>query len=486
MNWLRRSINVVFCVVLCGVLYADQPHTVFIPRSLSSSALYTDGFSFLARSDTQYNRALLLGHTIVYQDSYNGSKCAPFFFGGDKKSIVVDESEEGDLNSHWFHIESAEDCLYKSTISIAPQRSTMGVCIRAQYFLDQCLKGLWVGVALPVMKVTHTLNPFEDKRATTLVSADSQFGSVVRALDWDNWRAGKWSSQEQSTTGIDDVVAQLGIDINGPMGSQQQLALELVVPVGERSTGQYLFEPLIGMQGSFALGASLKTSAQVFKLNDDCQLFYLGHVGYRYYTCCNQSRLFDNKGQPFSRYLVYMDTELRANDTNVALKASNGTNFFLRDCQVTPGANGQSMTAFQFRMWRHHVNVGYMFWWRVAEQLAFAAPMDRTFAVPSPQGLSADDTPVQVWMTGPQITDRYLAVDPAVSTNPAVAQDIEFDIDSGAMPYVASHTLFVDYSSSFVHDSLTCTIRVGGGYEFSSIPAVLDTLHVWCGIGITI
>jgi hypothetical protein len=479
----------VIAVVVCGYaagIAAAQPRTVFIPRSFSSSALYTDGFSFLAKRDTQHNRALLLGHTAIYQDSYNGSKNAPFFLGGNKQEVSVAQDESGDLNSEWFHIESAEGSDYASALSVAPDRSAVGVCIRAQYFLDQCLKGLWFGVALPVVHVTHTLNPVEVKKSTTVVAQDSQFSSVSRALDWDNWRAGKWSSVAQSITGVDDIVTQLGIDIDGPRGSLQQLALELVIPVGSKATGQYLFEPLLGMQGSLAIGISLKTVSEIVKLNDVCQLLYVGHVGYRYHTRSSQSRLFDLKGQPFSRYLIYMDTDLIPNDTNVALKASNGTNFFLRECLVTPGATGQSVNALQFKLWRHHINLGYMYWWRVAEQLSFAAPMDRTFAVPSPQGVSVGGSPLQVWMTGPQITDHYLAADPAVSTSPAVVRDIEFDIDSGAMPYVASHTLFLDYSSSFVHRSMTCTVRFGGGYEFSQVPAVLDTLHVWCGIGITI
>ena len=252
---MNKTLRYFLGALMIGVsmLQADQPRTVFIPRSFSSSALYTDGFAFLTKRETQHNRALLLGHTMIYQDTFNGSRSAPFFFGGEKKSLVVAEDETGDLNSQWFHIESAEDTSYKSTLTVNPHRSAVGVCIRAQYFLDQCLKGLWAGVALPVVHVTHTLNPVELKKSTTSAAPTSQFNSVTSALDWDNWRAGKWSSVSQDATGVDDIVTQIGLDIDGPMGSLQQLALELVLPIGIRSTGQYLFEPLIGMQGSVGL-----------------------------------------------------------------------------------------------------------------------------------------------------------------------------------------------------------------------------------------
>jgi len=486
----RQALCVLLCLSICFAVHSrphvEQPRSVFIPRSFSSYVLYTDGFSLLASHDPSHKRVLLFGHSAMYQSSFNKEKSAPFFLGHDRKSLLVDEGGAGDINSDWFHIQSVEDTIYQSNVKVAPERTAVGVCLRAQYIMDDLVQGLWAAIALPLVHVTHTLNPSEVLSAASQVDPASPFPSVVRALDWDNWRGGKWSQQTQSITGFDDMTFQMGFDVDGPRDSLQQVALELVIPVGARPTGQYLFEPLIGSQGAFGLGCSIKTITPVMQIKEEWFLSYVGFLGYRYHTQTHEPRLFDLKGQPFSRYLVYMDTTLAPNVTNVALKASNGGNFFLRDTLVVPGATGQSITGLEVKYRQHRLNLGYLYWWRAAEQVTFAAPLDRTFAVPSPQGLSDDDSPAQLWLTGPQMTDKFSLHDQAVSTLPATVQDVEFDIDSGAMPHVASNTLFIDYNSSFIHDVATCTVRLGVAYEFSLAPAVLDSLHMWCGIGITL
>ncbi len=456
----------------------EQPRTCYVPRSISSYIFYTDKHQAPVAVSTKKTS---ISHTLIYQESANASKSAPFFLGDDRTSLLINENELGEVNSDWLHIESADNAVYSSTIKIAPKKTTLGVCLHSYYSLDQLCEGLWACVVVPVVQVTHELRPSEVKKPTSIVSPDSQFTSVLAALDWDNWRAGKWSQQEQTIIGVDDVLVQIGLRLKGPLESVQDVSLEVAMPLGHRPTGQYLFEPLIGSQGSVGVGGAIKTIAPLVTWGP-LTLSYVGHVAYRYYFQAHQPRLFDLKGQPFSRYLVYMDTDLTPHTSNVAVKASNGPNFFLRDCLVTPGATGQSVTALQCGIGSHKLQFGYQYWWRVAEQVMFAAPLERTFATPSPRGLSAGN---QLWLTAPQITDKFSVDDLATSSNPAVVRDIEFDIDSGAMPQVASHTVYVDFNSVWENELVAVTMRIGLGYEFGKNPAVLDSVHGWCGIGIT-
>jgi len=473
-------------LIASSPLVGEQPHATFIPRPVSSFSLITDVLS-APPEEPAGRRVLSCSHTLFLQDSGYASKSAPFFLGNKNKSIAIREDELGDINSDWFHIESESGAPYVSALTVAPQRSTIGVCMRAQFLLDDLLKGLWFAAVVPVLHTTHTLNVSEKLSPTTRVSVDSQFSSVVPALDWDNWRAGKWSSAAQSRVGVDDITFQMGINIDGPLHSVQQFTIDCLLPVSDRPTGQYLFEPLVGSQGSVGLGGSVRAAVPLLHLFENCTLSYVSHLSYRYHFSTVQNRLFDLKGQPFSRFLVYMDTDLLPSITNVAIKASNGPNFFLRDTTVKPGATGQTISALRlsFRD-KFTVNGGYLYWWRTAEQVAFAGPQDRAFAVPSPQGLSTGDSPAPVWLTGAQITDSFSVLDRAISTSPALVQDVEFDLDSGAMRQVDSHTIFVDFCGSFIGDMVSCNFRLGGGYEFGASPAVLDSLHMWCGLGITI
>ena len=469
-----------WCLAATAFARTEQPRTLYIPRSVSSYSFLTDQ----PRSDGLKNKKIAsLSHTLVYQESANAKKSTPFFLGDDATQILIRENELGDINSDWLHIESALNTEYASSITVAPKRTVFGVCLRNHYYLDSLFEGLWVAAVVPVVQVTHELRPSEIVAPTTKVDPQSEFSSVLSALDWDNWRAAKWSQHEQSIIGVDDVIAQIGLTINGPMASTQDVSLEIALPLGHRPTGQYLFEPLIGSQGSVGVGGSIKTVVPLIK-RGELFLSYVGNLNYRYYFNNHQQRLFDLKGQPFSRYLVYMDTDLPAHISNVAVKASNGSNFFSRDTIVTPGATGNSVTSLQASYAQYKLQAGYLYWWRVAEQIQFTAPLDRTFAVPSPRGFSSGDSPVPIWLSGAQITDKFSPDDLALSSVPAVVHDIEFDLDSGAMPQVASHTLFVEGQSEWQGEAVSATVKLGIAYEFAKNPAVLDSVHVWCGIGI--
>jgi len=477
-------LSCLFCARMWATV-ADQPaRTIFIPRPKSANALYTEGFSLLATHDVAHDRVLLLGHTAFFETAPQSTKVGPYFFGGAKEYLKVDENGTGDINSDWLHLDPAVGATYTSLIRVYPKRSVAGVCFRAQYILDALLNGLWVGFVAPLVHAIHELQPVEQQLPSTVLATTSQFSSALSCFDWINWRAGKWSGQSQSITGFDDVVCQIGFDIYGPRDSIQQIALELVVPVGDRPTAQYLFEPLIGSQGSFALGGSVKTITQLFEFDKKMRFSLVSYLCYRYLFQSHQLRLFDLKGQPFSRYLVYMDTALSPDIANVQTKAANGQNFFVRDALVIPGAMGQSITALQCQIAQHQCTLGYLYWWRTAEQVSFAGSSTRSFAVPSPQGLNTGGA--QLWLTDAQVVENFSSLDAAVYATPSPTYDIEFDVDSGTTPHMSSNLLYVDYTSSFVRDAGTYSVRLGTGYEFSSGSAVLNSWHVWGGVGLTI
>ena len=107
----------------------------------------------------------------------------------------------------------------------------------------------------------------------------------------------------------------------------QRVYLELSIPVGGYPTGQYLFEPLIGSAGSFGVGGGAASVIPLFESKNGLQIMFINQVHYRYHFSTRQRRTPDIKGQPFSRYIVLMDTGLATNVTNVAMKAANGVNF---------------------------------------------------------------------------------------------------------------------------------------------------------------
>jgi hypothetical protein len=267
------------------------------------------------------------------------------------------------------------------------------------------------------------------------------------------------------------------------MNSTQRVYAELAVPVGSYPTGQYLFEPLIGNSGGFGVGGGTASVVPLFQFWGSVQAVFLNQMQYRYHFSSRQLRTPDLKGQPLSRYFIMMDTSLTPNITNVAMKAANGPNFFTRDMLVTPGATGQSVSALELRWKKQALSMGYAYWWRAAEQIAFAQAPLRQFAVPSPKGLIGS---VHAWLPSPRISDRFTTADPSATVNAAVINDIEFDMDSVAAPHTASHSLFVRYTGQFNVGIGTVAASAGAAYEIADNCAAMSTWQVWGGIGLTV
>lgn len=459
-----------------------QPHTFFMPRPLSAHSLLINGSFFTMPAHNRQDTSISIEHTGFYLRSTNEEEVTPYFLGKGKTSLRVDESQNGDLNSDWFHVLSADGKTYKSHIHIHPEREVWGVSLRMQQSLGELYDGLWAAVTVPFVQVNHNLNVTESLDDAAAVASGSTFASVVKTLDWDNWRAGKWSEKSQTMSGTDDMCMQIGINLSGPLQSTQRVYTELTVPVGSYPSAQYLFEPIIGSAGSFGLGGGIASTIPFIKGNDGINIMFLNQVQYRYHFAVRHQRTPDLKGQPFSRYVILMDTGLIANDANVGTKGANGVNFITRECTVTPGATGQSLNALEIRLREHAVSLGYSYWWRAAEQVSFAKAPLRTFATPWKDGLVGDE---QAWLPAARIQDSFIESDPSKTTDAAVLYDVEFDMESAAAPQTASHTVFGRYIGRWNTSIGTFSVNMGAAYEIGDNSAALSSWQVWGGFGIT-
>lgn len=481
---MNRSIIAFVCCLFAGSVQAhlsEQPRSFFQPRPLSAYTLINAGTMFTVPPHEQ--NTMSIEHTFFSIDSVSSSDNVEYFFGKGKSSLRVDETESGDINSQWFHLQSADGFDYKSKLYISPGRYVWGINLRMQQELGRLYEGLWAAVTVPFCQVKHSLRPYEVQDALTVVADGASFTNMLHVLDWDNWRAAKWSQKTQTITGVDDITLQVGITLSGPMNSTQRVYAEIGVPVGGRETGQYLFEPLTGSPGGLGLGGGTASVIPLFNVTDNLQLFLINQMQYRYHFSSRQLRTPDLKGQPFSRYYILLDTDLSPNITNVLMKGANGPNFLTREMNVAPGATGQSVTTLECRWRKHALSLGYAYWWRAAEQVSFVRASSRQFAVPSPKGMIGS---VAAWLPSPRITDKWTADDASATVNAAPWYDIEFDMESVAAPHTASHTLYLQYTGRLSSVVGLFDVNVGGAYEIAENAAAFSTWQVWGGIGFTV
>jgi hypothetical protein len=122
-------------------------------------------------------------------------------------------------------------------------------------------------------------------------------------------RYARMSSYRLTQARLAEIQCALGY--NMLLGSDHHLGLELrcSIPTGNRPTGEFLFEPIVGNGHHGELGLGLTGHWNFWHDKDNCQ--YLGlycdaYVTHMLKTC--QHRTFDLVGKPLSRYMIAVQT----------------------------------------------------------------------------------------------------------------------------------------------------------------------------------
>ena len=451
-----------------------------MPRPVSADLLLMHEGHNLSDCEHEEQSALSLSHTPFYRHSDKGDDIAPYFFGDSKTSLVFDQEGKGDVHPRWVSAFAKDGESLKSTITMNPKRSTWGVVFRMTQKFPALHEGAWVRAILPLVEVTHKLNLSESVTGTK--HNDATFGTITEALNFDNWRAGKWESASQTTRGLDDVLLQAGITVGEK--SKQTYYLEACLPMGNRPTAQYLFEPLIGSAGHAGIGGGIQSNFPLMKWGD-VQCAFVSHLHYRYLFTSVQQRTLDLKNQPFSRFLLFLDT-IQAIGNSYEMHGGNGVNLFTRDVVVDPGATGQGMQALSFTYKNHEFRLGYGYWWRTSEQILLHGSVQREYAVP----VKASAVSGKQWLPSPLVKEGWTTkgetaagVDIETDTPDAVT-DNELDMASGAAPFTASHTLSASYNGRFVWNDAAFVLGLGGSYEMAYNTASLNNYCLWATLGL--
>ncbi|MGD1997449.1 MAG: hypothetical protein PVJ92_00865 [Candidatus Dependentiae bacterium] len=398
----------------------------------------------------------------------------PYFFGDKKRTLSIDEAEQGDINPHWLDIRGPTGTPYSSTIKLSPERSVWGTILSMTQSLPVLHEGAWVRVTVPVCKVRHDLRMTETRKAG--VTSAAGFASVADSMDSLNLRACRINKKPLTLWGVDDVLVHAGITMRtSDDGGNMQWYLEGVIPTGERPSGTYLFEPVQGSAGHAGFGIGVR-SVMPLAQGENTTFSFCSHLHYRAMFSATQWRTPDFKGHPFSRYLVFMDSA-QGGGTNFSSKAARGANFFTRQMHVSPGGQGQSMQgvllSFGARR-QHSLLLSYTYWWRMAEQLTFKRAADRTFATPKYAGTDA----TQQWVPSPLINEQYVTTDSSLTEDLAVVLDNEFNRESAAAPQTASHLLQLGYEATMPGERLQTNVQFSGQYELAENRAMVDAWAV--------
>jgi hypothetical protein len=115
----------------------------------------------------------------------------------------------------------------------------------------------------------------------------------------------RWSRCRQTLTRLADLRAQFGWNFVSCPNYHLGASIYVAAPTGNRPTGSYIFEPIVGNGKHWELGAGITWHTNIHKGTDECSsldMYIDANLTHLFKT--RQYRTFDLVGKPFSRYML--------------------------------------------------------------------------------------------------------------------------------------------------------------------------------------
>jgi len=280
--------KILYGALLCALSTALEANIVSNQTFLRSRDSINNNLiiSEASKARIAHVKKTAIGTTVsaagYYRQSHNTTEIAQNFGGGQSVNndqdgtLVIEQGQSASFEAEALKLYSGAidhlatagtDGMY-GTVTFAPKRTEAGVHLSMQQKLDFLFKGLTLQVEIPIAQVTHNLNAtFTGTRSSN--DASGELNSTI-AQYFKGGRLNKDATAQQErlqyalidgashrTTKIADV--QLGAHYwlySNELFRISSMA-HITIPTGTKSTGEYLFEPMVG---NGHITAGLKTA----------------------------------------------------------------------------------------------------------------------------------------------------------------------------------------------------------------------------------
>lgn len=441
-----------------------------------------------------------------------------------KNELTVDSDGDNllrDVNPLHFNIQYGDltgpyQGSFSSVIEFRPRQSVFGFGITYKNYVgynDCCEPAWWVEVGLPIYHVRNDMNLKETDVQTTGDLAEGHakdmteaFSGTTEYANGDKWEFGKIKGRDKRT-GVAEVEVKVGYDYIDCETCHVDGYFGVVIPASRRPKGEYMFEAIPGnnFHGGFTFGTSMGFLAWE---NCDKQIYWEIETHSRYLFRNTQTRSFDLKNRPWSRYMLTIEDRDAAMNVATAANAeeafnflSPGINTFTRKVRVHPRFSWTVNNAFVYESCGFHAELGYGFWARQAEKVKLKDNWEEGPAI-----AHIDDTSLNLGsLNTANIVNRlsnvgndndgagtqgggtpYRDSTDGSDEQVTIIRERDLNLKSAAHPCAISHLVFL--SAGYHWDDMCYPVYVGfgGSYEFSAVNTAVNRWTLWGKFGFSI
>lgn len=314
-----------------------------------------------------------------YQNSISQEGTTKYFFPCENTCLLVagdnhvDDLCSRNVRAEWLNLSSD----FKGYMTINPKQRQVGASLEALVHLEKYsswsfLKGSWIAIELPVMKVENNIN-----LSQSIVEPGPQASNlpqdICQAFNQPSWRYAKMGG-EMDVTKLAEVRLILGKNYLSCNHYEIDYYSMVIFPTGNQQDPGYTFSPVVGNNKHWGFGGG--TDFQLL-LNRDTSTF-LGLFFFDIEAMAlfhnEQCRTFDLKNKPWSRYLLFVD-KCRPGIT------VPGVNVLTLKSAVTPYMYVDFSTGWRLQKDWFEFEFGYNVWGHSSEKITLQQGFDTCWGI---------------------------------------------------------------------------------------------------------
>ncbi len=445
--------------------------------------------------------------------STDSKKLGRYFAPTDSNVLLVNSATTGvtglncdrainPANFNILRLTGSTPVAFSSTISFRPKQTVYGAGFEWNQYLgwwnDCCERKWWFDISFPVEHVVNDMRFLEVDATTdgtpcgnananmtqafcgtqplvsfaggTAVTCSDVTGAGVMAF-------GKICGKRKHT-GVADIELKLGYDYVNCETHHLSGYIGGVFPTGNRPKGEWVFEAIVGNNKHFGILTGGLWGFEVWSGCSNNALRFELEVNSRYLFPRTETRSFDLKNRPWSRYmLVYTSA-----DNAAAGVADWGINHFTRDFRIKPHFQHSFNLGLVYNHCAFEGEIGYNFWARQGETARLRSELEPGLAI-----AAVNATGVATGLV--DLVNGIAVVDPAANVTFTDAETAGCliglnDIDYNSVAHPACMTHIVYGSLGYHWDwCWPVFVGVGGSYEFSTFNTALNRWLAWGKFG---
>ena len=460
-----------------------------------------------------------------------------FFMFCHKNELAVNSDGDNllrDVNPLHFNIQYGDldgpyQGSFSSEIEFRPRQSVFGFGITYKQYLsynDCCERVWWLEVGLPVYHVRNDMRfkesniEFEgDLRDGSAANMEEAFKGTTKYPSGDTWEFGKIDGRRKRTR-VAEVEVKIGYDYIDCETCHLDSYFGVLIPASRRPKGEFVFEAIPGhnFHGGFLFGGSYGFLAWE---NCDKHIYVEIDTNSRYLIRNTQTRSFDLKNRPWSRYMLTIKDRdaaeeiAKSSDLEDALKfLTPGINIFTRKVRVHPRFAFNINTSFVYESCGFHAELGYNFWARQGEKVKLKDKWEEGPAIVhldiDSLNLDIGDSPLNsativnrlsnvgndnIGTTGNPSNNTpplascgvpYRDSTDGTDENITIIRQQDLNLQSAAHPCATSHLVFLSAGYHWDECSYPIYAGLGGSYEFSAVNTAVNRWTLWGKFGVSI